>query len=146
MRSAPSELNETIAPARDRSSGEYASERRWIEAISSARRSSSAHDLLGSILAVLGDERIVPGDELIELRALLFGERHGLRVDAAQGVDEVVRIFRIHRDPLPAFPRYLLAGCLELFEHQAVEELAVGVVAAVVFDEEIAKNDAAGGS
>ena len=102
------------------------------------------HNVLGSILAVLGDECIMPGDELIELRGLFFGERYRLRVDAAQGMDEVVRIFRIHRDPLPAFPRHRLAGCLELFEDQAVEELAVGVVAAVVFGEEIAKNDAAG--
>ena len=86
---------------------------------------------------------IVPGDELIEL-VVLLGERYRLRVDAAQSVDEVVRVFRIHRDPLPPFPRHRLAGCPRAFEDQAVEELAVGVVAAVVFDEEIAKDDAAG--
>ena len=83
------------------------------------------HDIIRRFLAVLGDERIVPGNELIELRALLSGRGHGVRVDATQGVDEVVRVFRIHRDPLPAFPRYRLASVLELLEDQAVEELSV---------------------
>ena len=68
---APSELKETIAPARDRSSGRYVSERRWMDSDLTGQAVELRHNIIGSILAVLGDERIVPGNELIELRGRL---------------------------------------------------------------------------
>ena len=84
-------------------------------------------------------------DKLVELRLLFGGERHRLRVDAAKALGVAVRVLGVDRDPFPALPHHLLGGRLELLEDQAVEELAVGEVAAVILDEEVAKDRAAGG-